>query len=98
MFTERYFTQEDAQAVQALLSMFLDVGSLVKYVGIYGELGTPGKFAYAVTLQWMKRAYHIGRVAELEKWLGDALDNPTQAQEVMQLLHALTATAGDPHQ
>ena len=62
MFTERYFTEKDARAVQALLSLFFPILFHVRYVGIYGEPGTPGKFAYSVTFQGEKRAHQIGRL------------------------------------
>jgi hypothetical protein len=91
MFTERHFTEKDARALQGLLSLFFPLIFHVRYIGIYGELGTPGKFAYAVTFQRERREHQISRFADVEKWLSDELDT-TQSRQVIDLLQALTTS------
>lgn len=95
MFTEQYFTEKDARTVQALLSLFFPITFTVKYVGIYGKLGTPGQFVYAVTFQGKWRAHQLSRLGDLEKWLSDELDT-MQAQQIICLLRAWTKSPEVP--
>jgi len=87
MFTNHYFTEEDARAVQAIIAlMFPEIQFNVHYQGIYGAMGTPGKLAYWLMFDQYNKKRWINNFESLTQWLTQELD-AEQAEQVASLIH-----------
>lgn len=72
MLEERYFTQQDAQNIAALLTTFFpDVRFDVQYQGIYGK---ESKLAYSVIFQGKYRVFCMMDIKLLQRGIEDLLE------------------------
>ncbi len=91
MFTDPYFTQEDARFVAGFLqTLFADIQCEVLYCGIYGKMGTPGKLAYAIRAESSKWGMQrrITSLETLSSWLTWELGKE-QGERVVSLLRSV---------